>query len=133
MAWLIAFASLVLPWIGGALALAGAFRFAHDKVEGGLLVAAGLALVALDVAIDLWWAHPSVSRSSEPRLNDRGAQHIGRELLVSEPIVHGRGKVRTGDTVWPCAGSDCPAGTRVRVTGAKGAVLAVERIGDKSS
>jgi membrane protein implicated in regulation of membrane protease activity len=126
IAWLIAFVSLVLPWVGGALAVAGAYRLSVDPREGAALVACGLALFVLDVAIDWWWAHPSVSRTSEPRLNDRGGQLIGRELIVAEAIVHGRGKVRAGDTLWPCAGSDCPAGTRVRVKGSKGTVLAVE-------
>jgi membrane protein implicated in regulation of membrane protease activity len=46
--------------------------------------------------------------------------------MVEEPIVHGRGKVRIGDTLWMAEGPDAPAGAEVRVTAAQGAVLRVE-------
>jgi len=47
--------------------------------------------------------------------------------MVEEAIIHGRGKVRIGDTLWMVEGPDAPAGAEVRVTAAKGAVLRVER------
>lgn len=126
-AWLLAFVSLVLPWIGGALAIAGAFRMSEGAPGGLSLIAIAVALIGLDLAIDLWWAHPSVSVSAEPALNVRGAQLVGRLLVLEEDIVHGRGKVRAGDTVWACEGRDAPAGTRVRITGARGVLLKVEK------
>ena len=47
--------------------------------------------------------------------------------------MHGRGKVRLGDTLWAADGPDCPAGTRVRVTGAAGTVLLVELLAGEES
>jgi len=35
--------------------------------------------------------------------------------------------VRVGDTVWQAEGPDAPAGSRVKVTAARGTVLVVER------
>jgi membrane protein implicated in regulation of membrane protease activity len=44
---------------------------------------------------------------------------------VEEAIENGRGKVRVGDSVWQADGPDVPAGSRVKVTGARGTVLVV--------
>ncbi len=63
--------------------------------------------------------------SAQPGLNQRGAQYIGREFTLVEPIQQGFGKVRVGDTVWKVAGPALPNGARVRVTGVDGAVLTV--------
>lgn len=63
--------------------------------------------------------------SAQPSLNQRGAQYIGQELTLVEPIQQGFGKVRVGDTVWKVAGPSLPTGARVRVTGVDGAVLTV--------
>jgi membrane protein implicated in regulation of membrane protease activity len=65
--------------------------------------------------------------SAQPLLNQRGAQYVGQVLTLVEPIEHGTGKVRVGDTVWKVAGPDLPVGVAVRVTGVEGAVLVVER------
>jgi hypothetical protein len=65
--------------------------------------------------------------SAQPLLNQRGAQYVGQVLTLVEPIEHGTGKVRVGDTVWKVSGPDLPVGVAVRVTGVEGAVLVVER------
>jgi membrane protein implicated in regulation of membrane protease activity len=69
-------------------------------------------------------ANPDVSE--QPMLNQRGLQYVGQVLELVEPIDHGFGKVRVGDTVWKVSGADAPVGSRVRVIGADGAVLKVE-------
>ena len=42
-------------------------------------------------------------------------------------IVGGRGQIKVDDTNWRVTGPDLPSGAKVRVAGADGAVLAVER------
>jgi len=71
------------------------------------------------------YVRPDVSKSDLPDLNERAQQYIGRSLVVVEAIANGRGKVRVGDTFWQAEGPDVPAGTRVKVTGARGTVLLV--------
>jgi hypothetical protein len=90
------------------------------------MIAGGLVVAVIDVATDLWLAHPSVSASEEPDLNRRGAQYVGRVVLLAEAIESGRGKVRLGDTLWLVAGPDLPEGARVRIVAANGTVLVVE-------
>ncbi len=61
-------------------------------------------------------------------LNQRGVQYIGQTFTVSEAISQGRGKAQVGDGSWIVSGPDAPAGTKVRVVGADGTVLQVERL-----
>lgn len=69
----------------------------------------------------------SVASTDEPILNIRGAQYIGRNVIVEDAIVNGRGRVRVGDTIWSAEGEDAPAGASVEVTGVNGTVLVVAR------
>lgn len=126
-AWLIAFVSVLLPWLGVGLGVAGGWQLSRADPEGWWLVGAGAACLIADVAIDFVWAHPTVSKSDQPNLNRPAAQLIGRVLVVAEAIEGGRGKVRVGDTLWPVEGPDAPAGTEVKVTAAKATVLLVEQ------
>ena len=126
VSWGIAVFSLVLPWFGLGLCLIGGARLHAGEPFGWWLLIVGAAAIVLDILIDFVWAHPSISRSDEPELNQRAAQAIGRIYVVEEAIVAGRGKVRIGDTLWPVEGRETPAGTPVRVTAVNGTVLRVE-------
>lgn len=66
--------------------------------------------------------------TDRPNLNRRGAQYVGRTFTLSEPIVHGYGKIRVDDSTWKIEGTDSPAGSQVKVIGVDGVVLKVERI-----
>jgi inner membrane protein len=124
-AWLVALVSMVLPWIGIGLGLAGGWLLSRGELQGWWYLAAGVALLIADVVIDVVWAHPSVSKSDQPDLNRRAAQLVGRSLVVEEAIEGGRGKVRVGDTLWPVEGPDLPAGAHVTVTAFRGNLLVV--------
>lgn len=67
--------------------------------------------------------HPAAT--DEPTLNRRGAQYIGRVFTLDAPIVNGVGKIRVDDSTWKIEGADCPAGTKVKVTGIENTVLKV--------
>lgn len=64
--------------------------------------------------------------NDRPTLNLRGAQYVGQVCEVVDPIVNGVGRVRLGDTIWTVHGPDAPAGGRVRIVAAEGAVLQVQ-------
>jgi len=73
-----------------------------------------------------WYAANPVA-TSDPLLNNRAARLIGKIVTTASPIEHGEGRVKVGDSVWNCSGPDCEAGTRVRIIGAQGTCLLVER------
>src|SRR5262249_33540905 len=127
-AWLLAFTSLLLPWLAACVGLIGIWRIARSDPDGWwYLAAAGLMLIA-DALIDFVWSRQAALATDQPDLNQRPAQLIGRVVPLEEAIVHGRGKARIGDTVWAVEGRDARAGTQVRVVAAQGAVLHVEPV-----
>ena len=63
--------------------------------------------------------------TADPHLNLRASRLEGQTFVLSEPIVEGRGRLKIDDSVWQVRGPDAPAGARVVVTGADGAVLNV--------
>lgn len=90
-----------------------------------------LILFALISVATVFWvrrySREDVAKTDEPQLNIRGAQYIGRKVIVEDAIRNGRGKVRVGDTIWAAEGEDAPQGSEVEVTGVNGTVLVVSR------
>ena len=60
-----------------------------------------------------------------PAAEQPGASYVGTEAELVGAIGPGHGRVRIADSTWPAAGPELPAGTRVRIIGARGAVLLV--------
>lgn len=117
-----------LLWIGISAAIVGAIAwiFPHEISWGiQMLLFGGFAILS-SVS---WWAylkrHPI--KSDEPRLNLRNEQYIGRVFSLSEAIVNGRGKIRSGDSYWIVTGPDLPVGARVEVIGVDGVILKVKK------
>ena len=74
--------------------------------------------------------------SSDPLMNHPTQRLVGKTALVVQPIEHGSGKVKLGDSEWLAHGPDTDAGQRVRITGSEGAILLVEPLtllGDEST
>lgn len=113
-------------WFGVAAFAAGGFALATGVGWPVQLVAFGVFAVAAVFGVRRF-VRADVAHSDLPDLNDRGQQYVGRSVVVEEPILNGRGKVRVGDTIWSAEGPDAPAGSRVTVKGARGIVLMVER------
>ena len=68
--------------------------------------------------------------STHPNLNDRMAAMVGQLGEARSAFEHGRGRVRIGDTEWEAllvGGHGLEIGTEVRVTGADGGMLRIER------
>ncbi len=89
-----------------------------------------IAFALLSIVTVMWGRRamgPQVEGPGDSSLTNRAEQYVGRTFEVAEPIQSGRGKVKVGDTLWLAEGQDTPAGAHVRVTGARGTVLTVER------
>ena len=115
-----------LIWFGVAAIATGALTFATG-IGWQAQVAAYAVLSVAAMFLVRRYAVATGAQSDIPSLNERGSEYKGRVVVVEEPIRGGRGKVRVGDTLWIAEGPEAPAGTRVRITGAAGSVLKVER------
>jgi membrane protein implicated in regulation of membrane protease activity len=113
-------------WFGTAAIIVGLIVFATGIAWPWQLII--FAVIAIGtVFVVRKFARSNGQVSDLPDLNVRGAQYIGREFVVAEPIRGGRGRIRVGDTLWQAEGDDAPEGTRVRVKSVNDAVLMVER------
>ncbi len=115
-------------WLGIAGIITGlAALFQPIDWPFQFLIFGGLSLVLI-----IAWMRYFKGRDQEsdkPFLNRRAEAFVGHEAVLDEPIRDGYGRLSLGDTIWRIAGPDMPAGRRVRVISAEGAVLRVEPAG----
>ena len=114
-----------MMWLGIAALLVGVISLLVVWSWQWQFVA--FAVFAL-ASVPLWrrFAHKVERPSQAPLLNRRAEALVGRVFTLEKPIVDGTGTVRIDDTIWRVHGPDRPAGSRVKVTRADGANLAVE-------
>jgi membrane protein implicated in regulation of membrane protease activity len=137
--WLLALvligAEMIAPgyfmlWIGLAAGIMGAITLIAPSLPA---IAQALVFAALAIATcAIYWRliRPLAEhRDDQPLLNRRGDKLVGQRVVVVEPIVNGRGKVRVGDGAWLAEGPDAPAGSEVEVIAAEGTALKVRAVG----
>jgi hypothetical protein len=122
--------AMVVMWFGfGAIVAGIALWLFPELPQGGQILI--FALVSL-VSVFAWrksrFREENIT-SDTPDLNNRLYSHIGKEYVLTEAIINGRGSIRVGDTAWRVHGADTPSGTRVRVTGVDGVIFTVEKAG----
>lgn len=136
-AWLIAgimlaIAELMVPgvfliWLGAAALLTGMVALGT-----ALSLPAEFGCFALLATISVLTGRTVMARmpilSDDPLLNERTARLIGRQVVVTEAIAGGEGRVRVGDGIWPATGPDAAVGAIVKIVGADGARLHVEPV-----
>lgn len=114
-----------LVFIGAAAIATGLFALLF-----GLGLPAQLALFALYSLLAVLVGRRVYANmpadSSDPLLNDRSAQLVGKVVTVVEAVDEHGGRVRVGDSEWSARGGPAEAGTRVRIAGVEGNCLRVE-------
>lgn len=112
-----------LLWLGVSAGVVGLLLLLIPTFgwEYQLLVFAVLAVSSILLWRGYLRRHPTTS--DQPNLNRRGAQYVGRTFTLTEPVVNGYGKIHVDDSTWKIEGADCPAGTRIKVTGVDGVIL----------
>ncbi len=115
---------IFLMWFGVAAVATALIVFRYDVAwQWQLIWFCGLSLAAVLLAAKYLRKHPL--ESERPLLNERAVQLIGQSFDLVDPIVNGRGSIKTGDTIWRVDGPEVPQGTRIKVIGADGTVLKV--------
>jgi inner membrane protein len=123
--------TFVLIWFGLAAILVGVGGWLMPGAESTTQYVAFGALSML-LLVPAWIIRARIREHAHHRgtrqelINDRAAQHMGRTLVLSEPIAHGQGRAFIGDTLWQLKGPDLEAGRAVRVIGTDGMTLKVE-------
>lgn len=117
-----------LLWLGIAAACVGALSYLFPELPWAwqfFLFAILSVLTAL-----FWWKRQRTEAkpSDQPGLNQRGSELLGRQFVLHEAIVGGRGKIKAGDSLWLVIGADLPVGAAVRVVGQEGVLLKVEAV-----
>lgn len=136
-AWLIAglvlaVAEMVIPgvfliWFAAAALIVGLLTAALP-IGVPLQVVLFVMLSLASVFAGRRFLHRHPIQSADPLLNRRGAQLVGRQVVVTQAIEGGSGRVRCGDSEWLAQGPDVPVGARMTITGHDGAVLIVEAV-----
>ena len=115
---------IFLMWFGMAAAVTAVFASAYDiSWHWQLLWFCGLSLGAVLLATKYLRKHPL--ESERPLLNESAVQLIGQSFDLIDPIVNGRGSIKTGDTIWRVEGPELPKGARIKAIGADGTLLKV--------
>ena len=127
---LLGVAELVAPgfflmWLGLAALIVGGLDY-FLPITVAYQVAMFAILSVLTVFAGKKFLQKNPIETEDANLNDRGARLTGEIVTVVEAITNGNGRVKVGDSVWSARGVDSAIGSRVRVTGADGAVLLVE-------
>jgi membrane protein implicated in regulation of membrane protease activity len=132
LAMLLGISEIVVPgifliWIAIAAAVTGAVTLLT-----GIALPAQIVLFAVMCLVSTWagrrWYAGNPVASTDPLLNDRAARLIGETVTVVEAIADGHGRVKVGDGVWNARGPNADVGAKVRVVGAEGTALRVERV-----
>ncbi len=92
-----------------------------------LLIFAVVAVVATVGGRTLWQRYRG--EDSEPSLNRRGTQYIGRRMTLSEDLADGSGRVQLDDTWWPARtvdGRPLQSGRQIEVVAVNGIELQVK-------
>ena len=125
-------AELVAPgyfllWIGVAAGIMGLVTLLVPGLPF-LAQAVVFGLLAIGTCFVYWkFIRPATElRDDQPLLNRKGDRMVGRRVLVAEPFVNGRGKVKVGDSVWLAEGPDVEPGTAVEVIAVNGTTLRVK-------
>jgi len=134
--WIIAIVLVILEafvsgtfllWMGVSAAVVGAVLLIAPGMgwEYQVLLFAVFSVVSIALWLVRLKKHPTGSEVSN--LNRRAAQYMDRIAIVKDPIVNGQGTINVDDTIWRVLGPDCDAGTKIKVVGAEGTDLKVEK------
>jgi len=116
-----------LIWLAGAAIITGLIAWvAPVGLPLQIVIFAALAIIAVFTGRRYLRANPV--QSADPMLNDRGGQLVGQQVIVTQVIDGGTGRVKHGDTEWLAKGPEAEPGTRMRVSGHEGVILVVEHL-----
>ena len=116
----------VFLWLGIAAGVVGAVVFFAPHLAWKFQFTLFAVLSVVSIVVSRRYLKRRPLETDHPNLNRRGAQYVGRDLILDAALSGGRGRLRVDDTTWRVEGPDLPAGAKVRVTAVNGATLKIE-------
>ncbi|MCU7807545.1 MAG: NfeD family protein [Candidatus Thiodiazotropha sp. (ex Semelilucina semeliformis)] len=116
-----------LLWMGLAAAVVGLLLLIMPDLSWQVQILLFALLSVMTIVAVRAFLQRRPIETDQPHLNRRGEQYLDRIFTLQEPIVNGEGKIRVDDSTWKINGEDCPAGTRIKITGVQGVVLLVDQ------
>ncbi len=132
--WIVALVMFVLElmapgvfflWLGFAAVVVGAVDLVIDltwQLEVGLFA----VLSVISLLVSRKFLSGRAIETDQPNLNRRMLNHVGRNFVLEQPIVNGRGELKIDDTIWKVRGADAQAGSWVKLVDVDGLVFVVE-------
>ena len=116
-----------LLWWGVASVVIGLLAWFLPALSWGVeLIIFAIMAIGI-IAIRLLIQQHYVLIAANPFLNQPVKRHIGRTLILTEPIVNGIGRVKIEGISWRIQGENMPDGATIKIVSADGATLLVER------
>ncbi len=116
----------VFLWLGIAAAMVGAVVFFAPYLDWKFQFTLFAVLSVVSIVVSRRYLKRRPLETDHPNLNRRGAQYVGRDLILDAALSGGQGRLRVDDTTWRVEGPDLPVGAKVRVTAVNGATLKIE-------
>ncbi len=116
----------VFLWLGIAAGVVGAVVFFAPYLDWKFQFTLFAVLSVVSIVVSRRYLKRRPLETDHPNLNRRGAQYVGRDLILDAALSGGQGRLRVDDTTWRVEGPDLPAGAKVRVTAVNGATLKIE-------
>ena len=116
----------VFLWLGIAAGVVGAVVFFAPYLDWKFQFTLFAVLSVVSIVVSRRYLKRRPLETDHPNLNRRGAQYVGRDLILDAALSGGRGRLRVDDTTWRVEGPDLPVGAKVRVTAVNGATLKIE-------
>ncbi len=122
-------AELIVPgvfliWLALAAAITGLATLLLPMHIAIQLLIFGAASVAAVMLGRRWYV--TSDHSDNPKLNDRGAQMVGRTVTVVKPVTPIGGRVKVGDGEWPARGPELAIGDTARIVAVEGGTVILE-------
>lgn len=124
----VAAAGFFFLWLAVAAVITGLVLLLFPGLDWQyqLMLFSGLSVISIAAFRRYQRTNPALT--DQPALNRRGEQYIGRSFTLEQPISNNIGVIRVDDSTWRITGADLPAGASVKVVGADGVILKVEKI-----
>jgi len=118
---------VAMLWVGVAALVTGVLVWLIPMAwQGQVLIFGVLGVIA--VVASRRYLRLKPVHSQDPLLNNRYERLVGHVVTLETPIIDGQGRIPVDDGSFLVTGADLPAGSKVRITGVRGAVLTVEAV-----